>query len=229
MHRSRESDARIRLRENRPLTKNKNPIIDLSPSQDLAYLLGVYFGDASIDKKRRCFTLLVVSKPFAESTAQSLRNIGFWSVKVKPTRRKTKAWHDIPAGDHEWYFVGAFADSFVSWIESMTGPDKSPNEKVPEFLSTPQFKAQFLRGMFESEGTYSPIDRGEQIIFSNTNYNLLALCKNLLEQLGFVAVSLKLTREPTLIRKAMYKTYFGRREQLRKFMEIVNPIIKNGK
>ena len=153
MHYTRDWKAKWRMKNNKPLTRNYLPNINLTPSNDLAYLLGVYFGDGSADR-RHGFRLGVITKRFAESVAESLKRIGFWNAKVRKYRKKSKGsplW-GIKASEIDYYEVNVIAHPFLDWIQSMRGVEKTPNDTVRKFLTTKEMKSEFIRGIYESEG-----------------------------------------------------------------------------
>jgi hypothetical protein len=194
---------------------------DLNPTPALAYLLGVYYGDASVDK-RGSFRLSVTSKVFAESFRQAIEKIGLKPWRIVTYIQAIPNHGDIPAHTSTFYCTGIGSKALSGWLQEMS------LSKVRDFLGSNEMKREFLRGVYESEGTFSP--KSQQIIISNTNLELLELCKKLLEDLGFEGVKIMMTDRESfrggIHRKSRYRLYFGRKSQLRKFIDEIKPVIK---
>ena len=195
---------------------------DLNPTPALAYLLGVYYGDASVDK-RGSFRLSVTSKVFAESFRQAIEKIGLKPWRIVTYIQATPSYGDIPAHTSTFYCTGIGSKALAGWLKEMD------LNSVKGFLSSNEMKREFLRGVYESEGTFSP--KSQQIRISNTNLKLLNLCKTLLKDLGFKGISIIVSRESSVVggisRKTCYQLYFGRIGQLKRFIDEVKPIIKD--
>lgn len=202
---------------------------NLKPSPALAYILGVLKGDGNIYGDRQLghyrITLEVTDPNFANSFYKALTEIGlhpFFRKRRKLTNRSRKL------------LVGVVAMSrvFYDWYENLPF---SELEKIAE-----QFPLDFIRGFYESEGTFSEgIDkrwlrkRGWLIktlhlTIANTNKRLLELCQRLLKKYG-IASNIYLCRESEWSKKPCYALYINRKAHIRKFLELIKPVIKGGK
>ncbi|AEC51843.1 hypothetical protein PNA2_0927 [Pyrococcus sp. NA2] len=143
---------------------NRIKRVNLEPSPQLAYIIGVYFGDGSIDSDERYryrVRLKVVDKEFAEAFANALKDIG---------------------ANPRIYFEG----STGRWCAEAT------SKELYMFLSKPKeellriaemFPREFIRGFFDSEG-YVFVDpkdpRMAYISVWNYDRELLEICRRLL-------------------------------------------------
>lgn len=77
---------------------NKTKFIDLSPSPELSYIIGVYFGDANIYYRKKTgsyyFRIKVVDKDFVDVVKNSLIKIGL-NPTISYVEEKTRSnrWH----------------------------------------------------------------------------------------------------------------------------------------
>jgi hypothetical protein len=194
---------------------------DLNPTPALAYLLGVYYGDASVDK-RGSFRLSVTSKVFAESFRQAIEKIGLKPWRIVTYIKAIPNHGDIPAHTSTFYCTGIGSKALAGWLKEMD------LNSVKSFLSSNEMKREFLRGVYESEGSFST---SKQIVISNTSLELLELCQRLLEDLGFKGINIITDREASfkggISRKRLYRLYFDRKHQFKKFFDEIKPVIKN--
>ena len=150
---------------------NKTKLIDLSPSSELSYIIGVYFGDASLYYRKKTgayyFRVKVIDKDFAEAVKDRLAKIG-----LKPTisyvKEKTRS--------NRWH-VEASSKSLYKFLSQ----DKEELFKIAE-----KYPEDFLRGFFDSEGSVfvdSKNPRICRIILGNYDLKLLEFSKDLLDKL----------------------------------------------
>ncbi|WP_231855826.1 LAGLIDADG family homing endonuclease [Thermococcus peptonophilus] len=145
--------------------------INLNSSPALAYIVGVYFGDAPLLQKsnhRYGIRLKVIDKDFAEAFAKALGEIGL-NPSVGFEREKTRS--------NRWY-VEAYGKGLFTFL-------KGPKERL--FDVARAYPREFLRGFFDSEGTvgYSSNSAKSNLFVSAANYDLdvLELCSELLDEL----------------------------------------------
>lgn len=195
---------------------------NLEPSPALAYLLGVYYGDASLDKNNH-FRISVTKKAFAKSFAHAIQAIGLNPHPIKVYTRTTPANHliSMPTHTSTFYYTGIGSRALAEWLRAMT------LDKAKDFLSTREMKRQFIRGVYESEGTSNATSN--QIIFSNTNRKLLELCRVFLKELDYQGTNIIVVRKAKGYRKALHRLYFGRKKQFKRFYEEIKPVIKSKK
>lgn len=156
-----------------PLRKINEP--NLSPSTDLLYVLGVVKGDGftTIGKSRYVVGLVTVSAKFAISFAAALRNIGlhpqFYSYTLPYRSKKRRAYRVVVSSKMfvEWYRSLNDGD-----IKKMIGEDK-------------ELAAAFVRGFFESEGSFYLIKgKYPAVEIGNANFQLLTIVRDLISLLG---------------------------------------------
>jgi len=199
--------------------QSKYPPPILEPSMDLAYILGVALGDGSVTDKGKYhrITLGVKDKPFAESFVRALNGIGLYNCCV----------HRHPSRD--MWFVDIYNRALVKRVVEL-------RTRLGEFLETPGLQLAFLRGFYESEGSYhkSKDKYGEETIkIYNSNEDLLKFVGQLLRGLGFYfhfRTSTRINRRGLLhLIGREHTTYYlvtGRRAQVYRFLQEVKPCIK---
>ena len=208
--------------------------VNLNPSPELAYILGVIVGDGCVgeyikkwggeEKKHYEIKLGVVDYKFAKRFASALRKIGLhpnlWKdKKVKKGREnEQKLWH-----------VVAYSKTFVRFFLSL----KSDWDEFEKFVrSCPKGKEMFLRGFYESEGhhgvyTYhrgSGIQHVRKLHITNTNPDLIKITITFLRELGFHPYTIIEKREH-LGWKDKTTIRLPPREH-RRFLALISPVVK---
>ena len=153
--------------------------LSLCPSTNLLHVLGVLKGDGftRIGKGKRCFYLVglgTVSEEFARSFANAVRNIGLHPQFYT---------HDPPSGHskkHRSYSVKAASKKFVEWYRNLS------NEDIRKMVGKNKgLAAAFVRGFYESEGTfYLRGGRYSIVKIGNTNPQLLIMVRESISSLG---------------------------------------------
>lgn len=139
---------------------------DRTPRSELAYVIGVALGDASMSGNRNHshkIKLRVIDKEFCEEFSRCL------SVILGRTAPGVK-WHDRT---HAWHteVASLLLKNFLSQNLSLL---------VPTISHCDNCKSAFLRGFFDSEGSIS----GRSLTASNEDLRLLKLVCDLLLSLG---------------------------------------------
>lgn len=139
---------------------------DLKPCRDLAYVLGVAFGDGR--KRPDGLHLWVKDRDFAEAFAKACENLGF-----KPRR-----YFKENEGDYE---VCVYSIELGRWLKSLS------YEKIEKLLVDEDAKTAFVRGYFDSDGSAS-MGLAEpcrnNIMFGDSNLSLLTLVAEVCADLG---------------------------------------------
>lgn len=139
------------------LRQQTRELPDLKPSRDLAYVLGVAFGDGK--KRVDGLHLWVRDKDFAEAFAKACENLGFKPRKYFKEEEKS-------------YEVCVYSIEFGRWLKSLS------YEKVEELLADKETKKAFVEGYFDSDGC-ATINSAEEcrnnIMFGDPNLPLLRL------------------------------------------------------
>jgi len=152
--------------------RNRLNSVKLDPSPELAYVIGVIFGDGSVSFKKRDYKyrirLKVVDREFAEEFKRCLEALGLKpSLRLERDRTRCDRWC-VEANSRILY-------------EFLT----QPKERLFEVAK--EYPAEFLRGFFDSEGTVyiNPKDpRIARVRASNYDLELLEFMKALLLDLG---------------------------------------------
>ncbi|MDI6884106.1 MAG: LAGLIDADG family homing endonuclease [Hadesarchaea archaeon] len=203
--------------------------LDLSPAPNLAYILGVLYGDGTVFKYyhkgdshyRFGISLQVTQKKFALSFKQALEQFGF----------KPRFSFYLPLGR---YTVEQYSKEFYHWFKALSPDD------LRDFLSDNFCAREFIRGFYESEGCLSTeryIQRcryknkiyeyprtGCSLSMTNTNLVVLTLVKNCLEKLE---LSFNMSSRQPPGRKILYRIYTAKRKTITRFLDLITPCIKN--
>lgn len=204
-----------------PKQHTKNPNLNLSP--ELTYILAVLLGDGNVHRSVNAphsisyyMRLSVKDQPFAESFAEALKEIG-----LNPNVYKSRG-HN---GSSDYINVKANSVIFYNWYKSLSWGDII---RIGD-----AYPLDFIRGMYESEGSYyiqkQSIKQKEyysKYLYpaTNKNYKLLQFIATLLKEYGF-DTSFGITKKRGY--EDSYRLYLkgGERERKR-FVSLINPSIK---
>ena len=119
---------------------------NLSPSEPLAYLLGIILGDGSVSKTGTTYTIKLntIDKPFARSFKEVLKSIGLRA-------------HMYPLNRYGLYTVQSSSVIFGDWFHSLT-----PDNILELILSRKVYCRAFIRGFYESEGNTKKCPNGHR-------------------------------------------------------------------
>lgn len=144
-------------------------------SPELAYLIGVYFGDGCCSKNGKDawhFRFKVTDLKFIENVREKINSI--FGYKPEIHERPPSEW-----GKKKRYIIYVCSTDFAKWLVKVT-KDKST---VPiHLLKTERERIEFLRGIYHSEGS---IDN-KRISLTNTNLILIKSVEELLKSLDMV-------------------------------------------
>jgi intein-encoded DNA endonuclease-like protein len=193
---------------------------DLSPSPDLAYIVGVYLGDgyacllkASTHHIEYEVGLWTIDECFAGKFARALQNIGLRVHFLKSVRR-----------GKPYYEVKVFSKRLYSYLTSIK---LSRRRKLISFNVTELKKVAemhpipLIEGFYESEGSLVRCRVHNRCYYrvslTNANRELLLYLKDLLNRFGF---------DFNLYRAAARNTYYlvlCKQEQIKKFFSLIHP------
>ncbi len=150
---------------------NRMNSVKLDPSPELAYVIGVIFGDGSVSFKRKEYKyrirLKVVDKEFAEEFKRCLEALGLKpSLRLERDRSRCDRW-----------CVEANSKMLYEFL-------KQPKEKLFEVAK--KYPVEFLRGFFDSEGCVEWNKEHKTLSISASNYdlNVLEFSRDLLKRLS---------------------------------------------
>jgi len=148
---------------------NKTKRVNLNSSPELAYIIGVYLGDASLTQTARYqyrIRLKVVDRDFAESFEKALKSIG--------ANPRTGFEHNS-GRTNRWWVEVTNKELFMFL--------RGPKERLFEVGRA--YPRKFLRGFFDSEGTVIFSKNSKMLYVSASNYDteVLRLCQDLLDGL----------------------------------------------
>lgn len=178
----------------------KNNYKKLSPN--LAYVLGVVKGDASIWEGS--LTLGVRDKEFALFFKENLENWAHlksvYKIRIDKSNNKKEYW------------ISLYSIAVCNFLK---------NFNIEELkISNNKCKVMFLKGMYDSEGGVDSTTRF--ITICNNNIFLLELCKDLLKDLGINTTKIYHYKNCGM----NYEYEIGRRTDIIKFKNIVGLTIK---
>ncbi len=190
--------------------------VRLTSSKELAYILGLFLGDGTVTKhssKKKDKVVVIRTKysNHAIKISETLRKLGLNpSIYLDRKSKYNKRWNDL-------YAVRVFSRRFVEFIESVTA------SKIREMIRGHEI--DFLRGFYEAEGSLSYNKRIKQlhIRITNTNYEYMELVRDILQLIGF-NVNVRRRRGT---KKPAYEIELTGNNICRRFLKIVNPLIKN--
>jgi len=151
----------------------KNP--DLTPSAKLMYILGVLNGDGYVYKRGRAkiVELGTVKEEFARSFATALKEIGLSpSLRVRRLIKGSREYSTYTASAISKNFVEWYKNTGLAQIREMIGENK-------------EFATAFVRGFYESEGSYEISKGYPSISICNTNLSILLFVKDLVLSFGY--------------------------------------------
>lgn len=179
-------------------TKSFSYQLNLNPSPELSYLVGVFLGDGYVGMRNRgyCVGLECKDEEFVDRFIECLS-----AVLGEPVRKRKRR---ARSSSH--------SDTFIA--EKYSKP-------MFEFIKSENFGGcveiyprDFLRGVYDSEGCVNKL--GKRISLSNTTLSTIQLTKNLLEKLGFHP-RLNTFYHPRW--KTLYSLNIGRANEVARFSE----------
>lgn len=191
----------------------------LSPSPELAYVLGVILGDGSVSynekKYRYRIKLDATDKAFVEFFKDTLEKIGLHPSRIKPMKQRKKK-HKTK------YRVIATSKRFAKWFKGLILEDIEKIVSADE-----ESKISFIRGFYESEGSCRPDTRWKRPYYylriGNTNEALSILFKSLVKDFGF----------ETSLYSGLYESgikyevrVLGGEEETHRFLKLIKPCTK---
>jgi intein-encoded DNA endonuclease-like protein len=213
----------------RRITKIIEP--SLTPSHELAYILGVLLGDGFLfkrkydNKKRKKkgyayeVRLAVIDRVFAEEFAEGLRKIGLnpkiYYQKRTPNESVFSYKHNVK---NRWLVI-AISKKFYEFFKSLS------MDNLQDI--TIGFESSFLKGFYESEGGVYSVSRGVKLIISNTDKELATFVNELINRLGFKTSLYERPYEWNNEERKIYYIYLGRRNQIQEFLNTTRPVIRN--
>jgi len=182
----------------------------LEPSEALSYVLGVLKGDGCVYRSwgEGSIILQATDEVFVDSFNRALKEIG-----LSP--------HICICGGYPRGYASSVV--FADWYKNL------PLSVVKEIVqSDKQFILSFIRGFYESEGSYVVDQKHHhrRADMTNTNSKLLMMVKGLLEELKF---------HPKIYgpypkgqgRKDEYRICIHG-EEIKQFLKLIKPCIKKG-
>ena len=208
-----ETDERVRKNtESSSKTRRGTGLIkpNLSPSTDLAYVLGALKGDGWVGYVRGRGTGFInfksIVKVSASSVMQALKNINL-HPRIKLEKKQ---------GIHGIWSVNANSRTFVDWYRSLS------LDEIKEIIKG--YESHFIRGFYEAEGS---IQRPPhiQVHIYNTDLNLLNLVKESLNKIEIESKTI-LARKGFKKIKPCYQLYFCGIKKVHHFLQETQPVIK---
>ena len=191
---------------------------NLSSTNEMAHLLGLMKGDGFVSKNRRSNACIVCF----DNTSKKLANVSltlFRFIGLNPRMYVVQPYNGI--SKKERYRVLCYSKLFFEFFNNLNV------KALKTMLNTKKKKMLFIRGFYEAEGT-SIIDKKNRryVYIVNTNLELIKLIKDYLRQLDFDFNLTGPKESKGLGKKPYYVLGTGRKEQVIRFFEVINPCIK---
>lgn len=191
-------------------------------SEDLAYILGVVYGDGHVSIKQRRVILSAIDEDFVLTFKNTLEK---WSkFKARFFTRNLK----------KYPYIKNRKIQYVSYIDSkeaaifLKGFDKNILLNSKNII-----KRAFLRGFFDSEGTVLKLSKNNKINLGlacfNTNYNLIILIKHILDSLFIksnIHYNIITSISGTKTNKPYYSLWIYQKESILKYYSLIGFNIK---
>jgi len=203
----------------------------LSPSPELAYVLGVIYGDGTVAKSRYVnkrlnkrgykyvVRLAVIDKQFAEEFMRALEKLGLRPKLYYVVRYPSEKMFGDPAKAKPRWVVHAESKKFYEFVKSLT------IEKLEELVR--DYEQWFVKGFYESEGCVDISPKEYRIRIVNTNRKLMELLFKMLHRLGFRATLYQQFYEYNGEKRPIYVVQIYGNDQAKRFFELIKPCIKN--
>jgi len=182
----------------------------LSPTEELAYLLGALTGDGRSYETDYQVGLKAIDKDFVEKTEKCLREV-IGREKPYPIHKEERR-----EGWKTCYVVTANCKVLFKWIDKGWRKHKKVIEEYPR---------HFLRGLFDADGGVYHKGKHKEVKFSNTDHKLARYAKKLLEKEGITPFLYREENET----KDCYRLMIRRNEDICKFAEVIGFSIKRKK
>jgi intein-encoded DNA endonuclease-like protein len=194
--------------------------VNLNLTEHLGYVLGVLFGDGCcwISREGKYYHYVIelqtIDKEFADEFSKECNFLGLHSNIRKCKKNSTKLGFV--------YRVRSKSKIFVKWF-------KSHKNSILNliFYSNKKIKFSFLRGIFDSDGNfYFNSIKGTWVQIFTTNLKLARFYHKIIRSLGFYPTLKKIKSNYT---EFIYCVRIGKREQVRQFLNLINPSIPRKK
>jgi hypothetical protein len=215
MARSRLIEAGFPLRT--AFERNRKSV-DLRSEVDTNYVIGVYLGDGYAWKARSGdhigfkVGLSTVDREFADAFGAALERMG---VHTPPLRRKR--YPNRPNAQEAWV-LEVCSYNLYHWLTGL-----KPTEIRDRVSRSRPAGLAFLRGLYDSEGSFSTRGNGVDVRMANADMGTMRLALATLRALGFPAHLYSYGREPD--RKTMHHVVLAGAMSARSFLEAVRPSI----
>lgn len=175
---------------------------------NIAYILGVVFGDGSIchsvSNRGYIISLTTIDNVFARSFEYSLKEIGLTPLFYK---------------DRCYFKVVAYSKLLYNFIKTT----KIDHTKIKEYCKTDNLKIQFIKGFYESEGGDGGKGRGLRIF--NTDKDILDIAQLFIFESLDITTNYFSTRKGLNGRKDVYILHIPSKFKT-EFITKVKPVIK---
>jgi len=213
----------------RKIMKGFKPRLD--PSPELAYIIGVLLGDGTVSKCRTVnrrrnavsyhyvIRLAVTDEAFAREFYEALTKIGLRpKIYFYPRKPNEKMLSD-PSRCRARWIVYAENKEFYTFFKNLKIED------IEKIISG--YEPHFIRGFYESEGCVDISPKEYRVRMVNTKKEIINLVNRVLIKLGFSTSLYAQKYEWKGETRYMYVVQIYGNDQVRRFFEIVKPVIRN--
>lgn len=183
------------------------------PSPEIAYLIGLKFGDGSVPKSfPPHFSLGVKDRDFVEEVNRCLCIV----------LGRKEPYNIYPCPSNQTFAIVSASRYLARFLKKDLEELKPVVEKYPN---------DFLRGVYDSEGSCSRVRERRHLLrveLGNTNLKLVTLAQELLKKLGIRSKinSVSLSEHPTAKAEKYHKLRINRQQDIRLFIEKIGFSIK---
>ena len=182
---------------------------DKTPTPALAYILGTIEGDGCVSHSRRSYGVFLHVKDecFVESFRGALIKIGLKPTKIYESKKIQR------------YYVQAWSKPFYVWFKQLSF------QSMYKILGTDHMKKEFIRGFYESEGSFSVKGHRWVLEMTNKNKELIEFVQRLIQDIGFSSNIKSLHRTTGFVKDVYRLRLRGGQTKIDRFIKEIKPCI----
>ncbi len=183
-------------------TERRDVILPIRKTGDLAEFFGIMLGDGHLSEYQITVTLGTKEMAYAEYIVSLMARLFGPRPKIA-----------ICADGHKTVYIGSTALS--RWLQKnglVFNKVRAQVDVPPWIFKSRNFTQRFLRGFFDTDGSWYKLRWGSQIAFNNKSQPLLNSTRNMLVSLGYSAS-----------RAVGYKVYLTKKEDILRFFKEIQP------
>jgi DNA-binding transcriptional regulator WhiA len=165
---------------------------------------------------------------FNTSFEESLRNLGLNPFRDFIDRSPRSICGGKISLFKRAYRTVCYSSKLYNLIENLGFKENIDVKGLKAMLEKREYIINFLRGLYESDGSYSRHGKyGQALYIGATNKKLIQFARNCTSSLGFNFAWSEEDRSKNGF-KTLYRIRISNREEIKQFLKIINPCIKRG-